>query len=259
MKPLIPQQRLDKNGKLTTRHVHPDAITAAGTNSFPSPAVAPVTPVQTPREAATAAWKRLEGAGMRFSSAVIPNLEYLSEDSELLHAVVDRYVEEAGLSERALWQGMITFTEMYPREELEPEDGKWYLESYRSGLVFFEYVSRLSPYDPSGRTMDYYQREAHHFNLSSEMMPESLDRQDPDAVKAVLLVMRVEELRGAADWDSDAPTGDISDKNADIEFLARNMKRVETVLEGLLEMQATDSEAVETLWNIQASLRDGAL
>lgn len=197
---------------------------------------------------------------MKFSSAAIPNLEYVaSNDPDLLGTMVARYTGTAGVSERALWQGMIAFTEMRPREGRDSEDDDRYLASYRSGLIIFGYVGRLEPYDPSGKATDYYRRTAQRFNLSSKLMPKSLDYQDPDAIKAVMLVMRVEELRGAAHWDDSRAVARLDHKRGDIEFLAENMDRVEPVLEGLLEMRATDSQAVEALWGTQSPLRGGTL
>ena len=259
---LTPEQRVDKNGKVTTRHVRSETKGAAAPTLLPAPAV--TVPALSPRQAATAAWKELESAGLTYSSAVIPNLEYVaSHDRELLDSVVERYTGNAGISERALWQGMITFTGLCPDESLTDAersviDPELVLSSYRSGLEFFNLIGRLNP-TVSGRTLDHYHSAAQRFNLAGLMVPEGRDLSDPDTIKAVLLVMRVEEMRGSVDWDAEWARTALDHKSDDIRYLADNMGRVEPVLEGLLTMQATDAQAVESLLGTKSSLWDGAL
>jgi hypothetical protein len=158
---------------------------------------------------------------------------------------------------------MITFTGLFPdssltdaqRAEIDPE---MFLSSYRSGIEFFEFISRLYP-TVSGRTLDHYHAAAQRFNLASGMVPEGRDPSEPDALKAALLVMRVEELLGTVDWDNKRIDVIRHRKSEDIRYLAENMNRVEPVIEGLLAMQAIDADAIESVLETKPSLWDGAL
>lgn len=258
---LVPEVRADRNGRLVTRHVNPEAALVA-MRELPHP-----NPIDRSKEDRAAARERLQSVKEATQNAMdelasngVPVFGTKEAQSNIHHLVkTDPVLMEGILSavragtdmERDVWTHEFSFNQQSPMDWRDETD---YTENYRIGLLINPLASTIAELQPETTSPVHFARSLKYYVSETAKVNGRAD--DASWMKAVMLITHT------------VSEGNISNRNKwdfrthgdDIKFLQENWERVEPVVPLLVQRHNATRAFIETLWeSLAPSLSEGLL
>lgn len=250
---LVPTPVTDKNGKATTVYRKPQS--SAGVKLLPSPA--PI-PQMSSSEAVKNAYDRLCRSSEtidRLPGNTFNNLNALGRESTVVLGELISHIESAGPDESECWSRMLTRGNYDPSHSyfggsVDLEGGEFYrrhiaVKGLASGLA---YQSKLyAGYTFTENAISYAERLcAGHYGKGYAKL------------RAGIIAYAVDSLQEKEYEWSTSRHGLKVDKR-DIEYMAKNIDAVETMLDQVVARSTTDREVLKEMITAHPSLAEGSL
>lgn len=226
---LIPERRMDKTGKVVTRHVRAQEVTAAG-RSIPAPKSSTET-----RIADVVSTLPSWGASPEVMARGLRHIN--RHDSSLFTEVVNSYLASSD-AERSVWRNVIdTSHRPQPVDEL----------TYRRAIGLIPLSVELFPNAPPGfraHRILIYGEQAEEITGSSPGEP------DYDNAKAWVIIREVESLDPM----------DFKNRSEEVAFIGANLEAVMPLIPELIKRKTASSGVIRELLDAKVpAVRDGVL